>query len=56
VLDVECERGAIIAAVERHLGNGSYPQDTLYGDGHAGVRIAEVLAAVPLRIEKRLAY
>jgi UDP-hydrolysing UDP-N-acetyl-D-glucosamine 2-epimerase len=56
VLDVECERGAIIAAVERHLRNGSYPQDTLYGDGHAGVRIAEVLAKAPLRIEKRLAY
>jgi UDP-hydrolysing UDP-N-acetyl-D-glucosamine 2-epimerase len=56
VLDTACERQAITEAVEHHLSNGRYGQDTLYGDGHAGERIASLLATEPLRIEKRLAY
>ena len=28
----------------------------IYGDGHAGERIAVLLASMPLQIEKRLAY
>lgn len=56
VLDVGYDRAAITAAIERHLTNGRYPQDFLYGDGHAGERIAHLLAMAPLRIEKRLRY
>ena len=56
VLDVDYDRVAIKSAVEKHLAAGSYPSDPLYGDGHAGERIAELLATEPLSIEKRLAY
>ena len=56
VLDVDYDRLAIKAAVEKHLAAGSYPSDPLYGDGHAGERIAQLLATEPLSIEKRLAY
>jgi UDP-N-acetylglucosamine 2-epimerase len=56
VLDVGYERGEIVRAVGRHLANGQYASDPLYGDGRAGQRIAQLLAQVPLRIEKRLAY
>ena len=56
VIDVGYESGAIIEAVSRHLANGRYPQSTLYGDKRAGERIAELLAAVPLTIEKRITY
>ena len=56
VLDVDYDRVAIKTAVEKHLAAGSYPSDPLYGDGHAGERIAELLATEPLSIEKRLAY
>ncbi|CDM65179.1 UDP-N-acetylglucosamine 2-epimerase [Pyrinomonas methylaliphatogenes] len=56
VLDVGYGRRAIIEALARHLGNGRYPSDPLYGDGRAGQRIAERLAQEPLRIEKRLTY
>jgi hypothetical protein len=56
VIDVDHDRQAIIAAVERHL-SGPRPQpDTLYGDGHAGERIAGCLAERELTIEKRLTY
>jgi len=56
VLDVDYDRRHIGLAIERHLGNGRYPQDTLYGDGRAGGRIAELLSCSPLSISKRLMY
>ena len=56
VLDVGYDRREITEALERHMSNGRYPQDALYGDGHAGERIAQLLAEAPLRIDKRLTY
>lgn len=56
VIDVGYERLKIAEAIQRHRRNGHYRQDPLYGDGHAGERIAQLLAEVPLRIEKRLTY
>jgi UDP-N-acetylglucosamine 2-epimerase len=56
VVDVEYDRGAIQAAIASHLGNGRVAQDTLYGDGRAGERIAALLASEPLTIAKRLTY
>lgn len=56
VIDVDYDRKAIKTAVEKHLTVGPYPSDPLYGDGHAGERIAELLANEPLSIEKRLTY
>lgn len=56
VIDVDHDDAAIGAAIARQLAHGQYPRDELYGDGRAGARIAELLATVPLRIEKRLTY
>ena len=56
VLDVDHRRGEIVAAVRRHLGNGHYESDSIYGQGRAGERIASLLAERPLSIEKRLTY
>ena len=56
VIDVDYDRRAIRGAIETHLRNGKAPADTLYGDGRAGARIAEVLATARLGVEKRLAY
>ena len=47
-------RGEIEAAVRRHFDNGHYPSDTLYGDGNAGERIADILADVDFNIQKKL--
>lgn len=56
VIDVDHDRNTIMSAINQHARNGRYPQDHLYGDGHAGVRIAESLLGASLNIEKRLAY
>lgn len=56
VIDVGYDRAAIIAAVRHQLKSGRLPSDTVYGDGKAGPRIAELLATCELRVEKRLTY
>jgi UDP-hydrolysing UDP-N-acetyl-D-glucosamine 2-epimerase len=56
VKDVGYDRAEIARAIERQAHVGRFPSDPLYGDGHAGERIASHLAAQPLSIEKRLDY
>ena len=56
VLDAGYNETEIKNAIKKHLMNGRYPQDTLYGDGKAGERIAELLSQVTLGVEKRLTY
>lgn len=56
VLDVGYDHNQIAGAIAHHAGNGRYPQDQLYGRGHAGVQIAQLLAEQPLKVEKRLTY
>jgi UDP-hydrolysing UDP-N-acetyl-D-glucosamine 2-epimerase len=56
VLDVDYNRSEIMRAIQQQLANGRYPPDSLYGDGHAGGRIANLLASCELKIEKQLCY
>jgi UDP-hydrolysing UDP-N-acetyl-D-glucosamine 2-epimerase len=55
-LSVGYDAAAIRAAVARQIEHGPYPPSTLYGDGRAGERIANVLATAELTIAKRLHY
>ena len=56
VVDVDYDRAAIAGAIRDHVENGKCDPDHLYGNGGAGVRIADLLATLDLRVEKRLAY
>lgn len=56
VVDIDYSANAIVEAVKSHLANGRYASTDLYGDGKAGPRTADLLARIPLRIEKRLTY
>ena len=56
VLDVNYDRAEISAAIRKHLDAARPGIDLLYGDGQAGVRIAELLATLPLKYQKRLNY
>ena len=40
----------------QQIQNGRYPSNTVYGDGKAGERIADILADVNIDIQKRLMY
>jgi UDP-hydrolysing UDP-N-acetyl-D-glucosamine 2-epimerase len=56
VIDVGHSRAAIAAGIRHQLAHGRYPSDPLYGDGGAGDRIADLLARVPLSVQKRLVF
>jgi UDP-hydrolysing UDP-N-acetyl-D-glucosamine 2-epimerase len=56
VMDVGYSRAEIAKAMADQIAHGRYERDTVYGDGNAGGRIADLLAEASLRIEKRLTY
>ncbi|MDB6036892.1 MAG: neuC [Verrucomicrobiales bacterium] len=56
VIDVDYDRHQILGAIQKHLSTGKRERSNLYGDGKAGVRIADLLSEVPLHFEKKLAY
>jgi UDP-hydrolysing UDP-N-acetyl-D-glucosamine 2-epimerase len=56
VIDVEYDRGAIADAISTQVGHGRYESEPIYGDGHAGERIADVLARNEISISKRMTY
>jgi UDP-hydrolysing UDP-N-acetyl-D-glucosamine 2-epimerase len=56
VIHVGHRRQEISEALERQLASGRYESDSIYGDGSAGPRIAELLAGQELPTEKKLAY
>ena len=56
VTDVGYNKEAIHKAILDHVNKGKAERDELYGDGTAGYQIAEVLAEVPLKYDKKLTY
>jgi UDP-hydrolysing UDP-N-acetyl-D-glucosamine 2-epimerase len=56
VIDVGYDRHEIARAIKAQLAHGRYSSDQLYGDGKAGGRIADLLARVPLSVQKRLVF
>jgi UDP-hydrolysing UDP-N-acetyl-D-glucosamine 2-epimerase len=56
VIDVDYHRDQILDAIQRQLRHGHYSSDPLYGDGHAGGRIADILTNCPIQIQKRITY
>ena len=56
VIDAPYDRKLIRKAVERQVSHKRYPSDPIYGDGHAGERIAQILATKTINTQKRLSY
>jgi UDP-hydrolysing UDP-N-acetyl-D-glucosamine 2-epimerase len=56
IVDVGYDRKEIEQAISHQVKHGHYESVNLYGDGHAGERIADVLARVQLQFKKQLTY
>jgi len=56
VVDVDYDSAAIVDATRTQMANGRYEMEPIYGDGHAGERIADVLATTTISIHKRITY
>jgi hypothetical protein len=50
---VEHDREQIAKAIRDQIRHGRYPSSSLFGDGTAGKRIADVLATVSPRLQKQ---
>ena len=56
VLDVDYDQHQIMRAVRKQMAITRYEGDEIYGQGDAGQRIADLVATIPLKIEKQLTY
>jgi UDP-hydrolysing UDP-N-acetyl-D-glucosamine 2-epimerase len=56
VIEVVADAEAIYEAVKAQIQHGSYPMNPIYGDGSAGKKIADILAAKTVVVQKRITY
>lgn len=56
ILDVEHHSEEIADAVTQQMKHGRYSSEPIYGDGHAGERIADVLSRCTWRLQKQITY
>lgn len=56
VIHADYDASQIFDAIRRQVAHGRYPRDDLFGKGDAGIKIANILATVTPKIQKRLHY
>lgn len=56
VLDVGYDRKSIEAAINKQMVHGTYDKDPVYGNGHAGVKIADLIFNSKITFTKKLTY
>lgn len=56
VIDVDHNCQAIADAVLQQVKHGPYEMEPIYGDGHAGERIADTLSRCSWRLQKQITY
>jgi len=56
VSDVIYDKEQIKEAILKQIEHGNYPSDQIYGQGDAGLKIADLLAHIPLTYTKILTY
>ncbi len=56
VIDCKHDKESIIKSVTSQMNHGFYASSAIYGDGHSGERIAEILATCELNSNKTIAY
>jgi UDP-hydrolysing UDP-N-acetyl-D-glucosamine 2-epimerase len=57
VIDVDYDSSEIVNAIKKHMENGKYLKGTMYGNGTAGEKIAEILSKVEVKnIQKMINY
>lgn len=56
VIDASYRQDEIVAAIRNRLKTGRLPSNPIYGDGHAGPRIAEILSVSQFNTNKVITY
>ena len=56
VLDVEYSKDEIFNGIKKQINHNKYESETIYGDGNAGKKIAEILYSENVNIQKKITY
>ena len=56
IIDVSYDRAEILLGVKSAIAAKRVKSSNIYGDGKAGVRIADILASTELSTDKKIAY
>ncbi len=56
VFDVDHDRNEISMTIKKIINGNNPPPSKIYGEGDAGNKIAEILATVPLKSNKKISY
>ena len=56
IIDVDHNREEIADAMMQQIEHGRYESEPIYGDGHAGERIADVLSKCSWKLQKQITY
>ncbi len=56
VINVGYNKTDIFHAISQQLENGKYPSSNTYGDGSAGIKIADILSTVNPPVQKKIKY
>ena len=56
VIDVEYDKNEIKNAIITQINHGKYKQDSIYGDGNAGKKIAEILSKKNVNVQKCITF
>lgn len=56
VMDAPHDRDAVASAISAQVKHGPYERNTVYGDGNAGQRIADILSTAQVTVQKRITY
>lgn len=56
VIHCSHDRVGIVTALRKQLDHGTYGSELIYGDGHAGKKVAEIMATTDANIQKRMTF
>ena len=56
VIDVDYSKNEILNAINEQMKHGRYKSETIYGDGFAGEKIANILFMENVNIQKKITY
>lgn len=56
VVDAGYDTAEIAGAIQAQIEHGRYEGEPIYGDGHAGERIADILSRAEISLDKRMTY
>ncbi|MBK9720258.1 MAG: UDP-N-acetylglucosamine 2-epimerase (hydrolyzing) [Saprospiraceae bacterium] len=56
VYETKHQYNDLVKAIKFQMNHGPYGQEIIYGEGNAGIKIADTISSIPLRFNKMISY